>query len=226
MNSQLEQYLEEVETRLHELPMQQRQEEVAEIRLHIGTMIEAHKELGCTEEEAVRQALAQFGKAQVLSQGLSYAFHRGSNSLQGNLLTATVVASIACLIMSQLRFCVTSTFIPTFVSGSQMNVVTGWWVGTLFIFPLLQGWLTAMAAPRKAVQGVALASVLSLGTFLIVSNFSGFLPAFLPSTIRLQMFVFETGWWLVCTSIAMLGAKAGAGWKKTRLRRDQASIAG
>jgi hypothetical protein len=64
-DTQIERYLDTLCTRLSgTLTEEQRREYRAEMQEHLDAMIEAHRELGASETEAVERALQQFGNAQ------------------------------------------------------------------------------------------------------------------------------------------------------------------
>lgn len=219
MHSPLEQYLEQVKTHLQEMPQQQREEEVEEIRQHIGTMVAAHRELGATDEVAIMQALAQFGKAQALGSELARAFRRRDRILRGSLLGATAFSCAAYWALIVMHTLCIPAFHP---SPAGMTMLSLLWVGTMYALPLLQGCLTAMATPRKAVQGVALSwAVIYLVSWITMSR-SGCMPA----EIYPQQIVLGVTIWLIYTAFAMLAAKVSVQVMADRSRRRRVSTAG
>ena len=77
MHSQLEAYLEQVAAHLGPMPVKQRSEELREMRAHLEAAAAAHRELGQSEEDAVRNALVQFGTPDALGQSAVAAWRRG-----------------------------------------------------------------------------------------------------------------------------------------------------
>jgi hypothetical protein len=77
---QLEAYLDECEAPLARLPVTERDEWRDEARQHLLALVEAHLELGRSEEEAVEAALRQFGEPRRLGKRLAAAMHRTSCS--------------------------------------------------------------------------------------------------------------------------------------------------
>jgi hypothetical protein len=78
MPSLLESYLAEVEAKLKALPAKRRKEEMREMRQHLLSAVEANRELGQSEEEAVETALIQFGSVEEASESIRWAWDRDS----------------------------------------------------------------------------------------------------------------------------------------------------
>ena len=76
MHSLLEAYLSEVEAHLGALPTKRRAEELREMRTHLENAVIVNRELGQSEEEAARSAVAQFGTAQDLGENVAWAWRR------------------------------------------------------------------------------------------------------------------------------------------------------
>ncbi len=72
-NSQLDAYIETIESRLNGLPPARRQEEMQEIRQHLEALAAGHRIAGLSEDEAVEAAVRQFGHAEQVGQELSKA---------------------------------------------------------------------------------------------------------------------------------------------------------
>ncbi len=219
MHSPLEQYLEEVHSHLKELPQQQREEEVEEIRQHIESIVEAHRELGMTEEAAMTSALAQFGTAQTLSKGLTRAFRRSDKYLQGDLKTAAAVAFMTFWTLDYLRGQIAMSLLFAGITGAQLNAVKSWNVVGLIMIPLLQGWLTAIVAPRRALDGIVLSWMVMFGVHIAIGGWIIATPScmFEREIGRDAAFDVLTG--AISVALALLGAQAGVQWKKACLRR-------
>ncbi len=80
MHALLETYLSEVADHLGALPVARRNEELREMRAHLLSSVEAYRELGETEQEAVEATLRQFGPAPQVAGGLARAWRRGQGS--------------------------------------------------------------------------------------------------------------------------------------------------
>ncbi len=77
MHSLLEAYLGEVAAHLSALPPARRTEELREMRTHLENAVVVGRELGRTEDEAAREALAQFGTPGETGEKLVQAWKRG-----------------------------------------------------------------------------------------------------------------------------------------------------
>ena len=78
MNQQFENYIETLNEGLRNLPVTEREAEIAELRQHLNALVQARAELGNTEtnEDAVLAATKQFGEASVVRRRLVLAYHR------------------------------------------------------------------------------------------------------------------------------------------------------
>jgi hypothetical protein len=74
--NRLDEYLDECEAPLARLPITERDEWRDEARQHLLALVEAHVELGVSEEEAVEAALRQFGEPRQLGKKLAAALRR------------------------------------------------------------------------------------------------------------------------------------------------------
>ena len=80
MHSLLEEYLAQVAAQLSPLPVARRNEELREIRAHLLSAVEAYRELGETEAEAVGSTLRQFGPSLQVAGGLTRAWRLGQGT--------------------------------------------------------------------------------------------------------------------------------------------------
>lgn len=71
MNNRLEQFVEEVESRLTTLTPVVREQEVTEIRQHLEAMVAAEREMGASEKEATDAAISRFGMASQVGSELN-----------------------------------------------------------------------------------------------------------------------------------------------------------
>lgn len=76
MHSLLENYLAEVSAQLGSLLAKQRDEEMREMRQHLLSAMEANRDLGQTEDEAVANALTEFGTSEEASESILWAWRR------------------------------------------------------------------------------------------------------------------------------------------------------
>ncbi|MCW3055892.1 MAG: hypothetical protein JWN14_5062 [Chthonomonadales bacterium] len=211
MHSRLEQYLQTVEQNLHALPAEERHNELNEIRLHMESLVEANRELGSTEEEAVTQTLAQFGRAQNIGKDLTSVHHRGGTPQFGTLAGALAFnyfgGAVASLLMSRLFM----------LALTPEGTPTALWLVRGLLTTLCVGWLTGAVLPRYAVKGTLYAHLLGAGVSALASLL---LPLPIMSMVSALSFwgslLLST---LIGTSLAMFGAKLGARWRSTRVQK-------
>lgn len=216
MHSRLEQYVEQVETRLVELPPAQRESETEEMRQHIAAMVEARMTLGLCEDKAITETLEQFGQAQTVSRELAQAHDRNHKFLPDNLLTATVCA-ILCTYGGVIPLCLILVFLDH--QGHNLFDPKGGFyaarIALMICVVLLSclgvGRLTGVLFPRRAISGIGC-------TFLLycamgISQISGY------HLITPLEFLQVCGFWAVLAVFTMAGAKMGARWRKRRYYR-------
>jgi hypothetical protein len=127
MNNRLEQYVDEVAHNLRSLPEEQRQEEIAEIRSHLDARVAAEMELGKTQEEAVAEALRQFGSARKVGSSLRRVWRRrtGAIRLRSAFLGAVVSTAILCVLNVELNLWWVSN-VNQIVAGVDVAMATCW----------------------------------------------------------------------------------------------------
>ena len=96
MHRLLENYLSEVAAHLSPLPVKRRAEELREMRTHLENTVIVNRELGQSEDEAARAAVAQFGTARDLGENVVWAWQRG-RSLSGKSFFGAVASSLVLL---------------------------------------------------------------------------------------------------------------------------------
>jgi uncharacterized membrane protein len=96
MHKQLEAYLNTFATRLGKLPGAQRDDELREIQQHLELLIASHREQGKSEEEAVRLAISQFGRAEKIGRDLSEANSKSNKA--HSAVSAVVVTSVSMFV--------------------------------------------------------------------------------------------------------------------------------
>jgi len=152
MHEQLEDYLSKIEKQLAALPAEQREEELREIRSHLQQMIAENIARGDVADEAIAQALEQFGPAGKLGRDLKVAkpipwYDRGRP-----LLAAIVAYTVLACIYGP--FC---SFVDA--SGILLPSVfhTLWLYNTVVIFSaFVSGWVAEIVAPQKAILPLAI----------------------------------------------------------------------
>lgn len=210
MHSRLEEYLQTVEQNLQHLPAYERQNELNEIRMHLDSLVQANTELGDTEEEAVTETLAQFGRAQTLGKDLTLVHQSAGKPTFQDLAAAAafnyVGGSVAMLAVSRL------VILPLAYDG----VPTFFWMVRSLLTMFCIDWLTGAVMPRGAVKGAFYARL--LGAVLSLVFTLGLQPTTMP-----MVSVWSIGGSLAISSLiqiglAVVGAKSGAQW---RVRRDK-----
>ena len=219
MHSRLEQYIEQVETRLVELPPAQRESETGEMRQHLAAMVEARMESGLCEEKAITETLEQFGRAQTVSRQLTQVHQR--RFLPDNLLTA-MICSILCtyggaflLFMALVRHDWKGLHLRL-LDGCSQSVQMAYVVNVMLIGCLTAGAITGALFPRRAQWGTLLPYLVwwAMG----ISNTSCF------PNMTMRDYTIICGFWIVTGSFTMLGAKAGAVWHRRRLHRRRLAV--
>ena len=76
MHKQVENYLAEVERHCVSLPKPKRDDELKEMRQHLLNAVSVHQESGQPEDEAVANALTEFGTAEEASVNILWAWQR------------------------------------------------------------------------------------------------------------------------------------------------------
>ena len=217
MFSQFEPYLQEVETRLRELPPPQRADEIEELRQHMQAMREARIEMGQTEAEAVAYTLAHFGAAQTVGSQLQRVLRRGDRSLPGGLWVAAGVALVVNQGQALMKSAL-SARLHDYQTLLPMPDNTAWWLTMIILTALLAGGLTGLIAPRRAIAGTLLAHITGtvVGGYVTVAQ-CGF-P--MLGDIALLVFLAECA---IATPVALLAAGLAARWRKQQHRRARRS---
>ncbi len=216
MHSRLEQYVEQVETRLAELPPAQRESETEEMRQHIAAMVEARMESGLCEDKAITETLEQFGQAQTVSRELAQAHGRNHKLLPDNLLTATICA-VLCICGSALLLFLSLIRIERdglhlrLLDGCSQYVQWAYEDSIMLAGCLVAGAMTGALFPRRALMGILLPYLVwcSMG----ISNISRL------HNVAMRDYLWGCGFWIVTATFTMAGAKMGARWRKRRYYR-------
>ena len=163
MHSLLESYLSEVSAHLGALPTKRRAEELREMRAHLENAVIVNQEMGQTEDEAARAAVAQFGTAQDLGENVVWAWRRG-RVLDGRsfLGAAAVTALMVCLGLFLMDQGHIYSYLPAWFNRRcaehpeyVMSFVRGTFLATFGLAGLVAGGLF----PKRAVRGACLGLV-------------------------------------------------------------------
>lgn len=216
MHSRLEAYLQTVEVNLHALPVEERQNELHELRLHMESLLESYQELGSTEEEAVTQTLAQFGRANTLGKDLNQAHQSAGRSsidtLAGAVAFNYLSGMAASLVISRL-------FILALPASGAPTAI---WVVRGLLLTLCIGGMTGALMPRNAVKGTLYAHLAATGLSWLVMLC---LPTHaLPVSSHPVFWIGQIINTLIGTAIAMGGAKLGASWRDRQSRKMRIAL--
>ncbi len=146
MHSLLEQYLSEVGAQLTALPAKKRREELCEIQTHLENAADANRQLGQSEEEATRNATAQFGTPEELGRSTVTAWRRGVTRDWRDLGSAAAITFLMLLLEHLLM----TRFGALHVAGITVrNALPSAGLGCVAAF-------CGLSFPRRAVLGVGI----------------------------------------------------------------------
>lgn len=86
MHKRLEKYLNQLRSQLRDLPAEQREIEVREIRQHLESLVADYMRAGASEEKAVTQSLDQFGSSRTNGRQLGRTWNRKRRPLESALM--------------------------------------------------------------------------------------------------------------------------------------------
>ncbi len=159
MHSLLERYLSEVAVHLGPMPVKRRNEELREMRAHLEAAAAAQCELGQSEEDAMRNALVQFGTPDALGQSAVAAWRRGVRRDWRDLASAAAL-TFALMLATHLvmRWCSavhSNAFMHSspFMAGLRVSEINA-----SFLF-------CSVLYPRRAVLGVQIGFALFFAAF-------------------------------------------------------------
>lgn len=95
MHARLEQYLVEAEAGLKSLTPAEQRAELAELRSHLGALMEAEQELGATPEEAAINTLKQFGSAREVTDKIVQVHQTPGQQFRGALIVSVLGALLS-----------------------------------------------------------------------------------------------------------------------------------
>jgi len=149
MCNQLEKYLSQIEKQLAALPVEQRQNELREIRSHLEMMIDDNVACGCDADNAVAKALEQFGAANKLGKELRqykpFAWLHYFRPLAAFLFALGVVIAWVSISPNKSQ-------IPSFVPVSFQWT---WELMLIIIIFPITGWVTEVIAPKWGFWSLA-----------------------------------------------------------------------
>lgn len=213
MHSLLEAYLEEIAGHLAHLPAVRRADELREMRTHLENAVIVGRELGRTEDEAVRDALAQFGTASDLGENLVWAYRREQAAVRKDFYGVAICAVAVTILTNHLPRSIQSHLLPgpthSFLQVPFSGLVWSAWVVWLMPMFLLVGGISGLLFPKRAVAGVVAGLTPFLGYFFVVN-----LADASPMQISHKTDVLLA----YSMDIVFIVAAAAAAWAVSRLR--------
>ncbi len=152
----LDQYVETVMARLNTLPEAERQQQVMELRQHLGELVQARSELGHCHEQASAAAIEQFGQASAVGRQLLYAYRRRRLARFGHgwpgAILLTIGSFLIVMLSSSLVLEPLTHHLQAFVDSR-----TFLWLGFLriSICLLLIGWVAGRLSGSKCLPVLA-----------------------------------------------------------------------
>jgi hypothetical protein len=151
MSSQLERYLREVAVELHELPADEREEQIEEIRVHIEAYMDQHKSAGKSDVEAEQAALAQFGDAAKVGRDIRRARTRKS-------IRSIAFAALIALALATAVSCLSFRDMVSPATGNKTDLLVSLQVGET----LLMGTCVGLILRQFAVKSIVWYYVITL----------------------------------------------------------------
>ncbi len=216
MHSLLESYLSEVAAKLGPMPVEQRSEELREMRQHLLNAVTVNQEIGQREDEAVQNAVTQFGTPADLGGNLVWAWRReqtrNKKSLLGAAVTVPLALCLICFLMNQRWFDLFLDHALNTILPRAFLMYLGEHPGygmdfTQAMFMLMFG-LAGLAAgglfPRQAVRGACLGLGLFWLGFAAVDGIKQ-----LTALVSLDGLIHQGrgGWILSVLAFAWLGSR-------------------
>ncbi len=101
MHILVEGYLSKVAAHLSALPAKRRADELREMGTHLENAVIVNREMGQTEDEAARNAIAQFGTPEALGKNVVWAWWRGERLSRRSFWGAVVSTPLmlTCLLL-------------------------------------------------------------------------------------------------------------------------------
>lgn len=172
MQTPLEEYLSKIEKQLAALPIEQRHEEVREIRSHLQQMVEDNIARGDAPDAAVAKALEQFGAAEKVGRALKNLPNRNARFLRKVLPGVLKYLASMFAISIMLLYFMGPSVIPHPLSPSLNSLVAFALAWTLtFISPERY---RGPASFKKAVTGCIMAIIMGIFFSFTFGDFSNF----------------------------------------------------
>ena len=211
MHSLIEQYLSEVATHLSALPAKQRAEEMREMRAHLENAVIVNRELGQSEDEAARNAVAQFGTARDLGENIVWAWRRGEKRQNWGFWGAVASTPLTLLSLMLAMSHMPSFQIPWLDSYCAahkgfgeiigMAVVQGMFLTVFMVAGAVVGTLT----PRRAVRAICLGLTVFFVGWTLMDGRSG-----------LPIGGYRLGWILAAVLAAWMVSRSRLAWNRRR----------
>jgi hypothetical protein len=164
MHARLEEYVEEIGRRLRSLPAEEREREIAEIKLHLEQMAAGQREAGLSEDEAITAAIRQFGSAKSVGSGLQRTWRRGLPFRRDSLPVALLLALVVPYCLGNALHAIETAFFANYVNawghmvfdknGQATFGIT--YLCTSVLISMLKGSITAMVAPKHSKKALIL----------------------------------------------------------------------
>jgi hypothetical protein len=226
MHSLLETYLTRLESNLKPLPKNRRADEVREMRSHLMSAFERHKESGQDEAIASQMAVDDFGAPEVIARQTVVAWRRSGDTSLGALIGVIgfsyLVVSFAnyWLIYTSINF-IESRNITSFPTLVLDHSWTPYLVYRAVVVPLFAATIVGVVFPKKAVFGLAwallFASVGSIFSMLLTLLFSSYRPHS-GQFDWLQILSYTLVFGLMQYPVALLWAGFVGRWREKRLQ--------
>ncbi len=214
MHSLLEDYLSEVATHLSALPAKQRNEELREMRVHLENAVFVSREGGQSEEEAVQNAVAQFGTPRNLGENIVWSWRRGLAQDRRSFWGAAACTS-AALVLAPYLF-ITFIIRPLEPIGSvdQADWAVVKWLlfGSNLAYPIVAGLTSGVFFSKRAIAGTALGAI---GYLMLCIDASCHMNHFWHRFEEVRSFL----WFMGESLAALCVAWASSRWQQKRGRR-------
>ena len=211
MHSLIEQYLSEVATHLSALPAKQRAEEMREMRTHLVNAVIVNRELGQSEDEAARNAVAQFGTARDLGENIVWAWRRGEKRRNWGFWGAVASTPLTLLSLILAMSHMPNFQIPWLDSYCAAHKGSGETIGMavvqgmfLAVF-MVAGAAVGTLSPRRAVRAVCLGLTVFFVGWTLINGRSG-----LPDNWQ------RIGWILTAIASAWAVGRSRLAWNRRR----------
>ena len=214
MHSLLEDYLSELATHLHALPVVKRGEELREMRQHLLNAVIVNRELGQSEDEAAQKAIEQFGTPEALGQSVVRAWRRGEALRKRDFWSVAgcslaLAAILPPLFNESLIILRLYRLLHTLVSLPHLAGVI---VTASYVIHMVAGVIGGLLFPKRAISGTALGAGLWYGCLAALVLFG------VRWVYNVPLWVSEYAEFALLT---VFGAWIGSRWQGRRARSSQ-----